>query len=712
MRRRTPRVIQMEVVECGAAALSIVLGYYGRFASLEELREKCGVSRDGVNAHDVVEAAEWYGLKAEGYEIDVDHLHELKLPAILYWDYNHFIVLEGFSGEKVFINDPATGPRQIDHEELKEHHSNVALEFTPTPSFKKGGNYPSLWQGIKERMTPYKKAMGALLIFQACLVVLGLVMPLAYQYFLDDILGKQDLTWKWPYLGTLTGLMVGGAMLTWSQGMFLNRLMVQLSKNFSGEFLWHVLQLPINFFMQRFGGEIIQRMRLNSQVAQMLTGQLVVSTVSLVLVLSYGFIMFQYDVLISMIGVATGLFNLTMLLIISRIRTNAYARLQQEQAKTVGVSLDIIENIETMKATGHDAHFFSKIAGYCTKNINAMQRIGRSDIWLSTLASATQQVSTILLLGIGVWRVMEGNLSVGMLIALQLILARFLAPIGQLIGFGTQLHSLQVDLSRLDDVLKNKKDPLVTHRKQHEAEQVSHQGYLQIENISFGYYSLQPPYITNFSLNITPGKSIALVGAVGSGKSTIAKLAAGLYQPRAGRILYDGREITDTSREEMKRFLTHVDQEIILFEGTISDNITLWDPSVPEAKVIAAAKEACIHDEIMLRNNGYETELSEDGRNLSQGQRQRLELARALLHAPKLLVLDEATSALDSETEAKIIANLRKRGCSCLMVAHRLSTIRDCDEILVLEKGHIVQRGTHQQLKEQPGLYRELLDHG
>lgn len=702
----------MEVVECGAAALSIVLGYYSRFVSLEELREKCGVSRDGVNAHDIVEAAEWYGLKGEGYEVDIDHLHELKLPAILFWDYNHFVVLEGFSGDKVYINDPATGPRQITRDDLKEHHSDVALEFTPTPSFEKGGNYPSLWQGIKQRMLPYKKAMGILLVFQTCLVALGLVMPLAYQYFLDDILGKQDLTWKWPYLGTLTGLMIGGTLLTWSQGMFLNRLMVQLSKNFSGEFLWHVLQLPINFFMQRFGGEIIQRMRLNNQVAQMLTGQLVISAISLVLVISYGFIMFQYDVLISLIGVGAGLFNLTMLLIISRIRTNAYARVQQEQAKITGVSLDTIENIETMKATGHDAHFFSKISGYCTKNINAMQQIGRSDIWLSTLASAAQQISTILLLGIGVWRVMAGSLSVGMLIALQLILSRFLAPIGQLVSFGTQLHSLQVDLSRLDDVLKNKKDPLVTHRKQHDSEQINHKGHLQIENISFGYYSLQPPYIANFSLDIPPGKWVALVGAVGSGKSTIAKLAAGLYQPRSGALLYDGKEITDTSREEMKRFLTHVDQEIILFEGTIFDNITLWDPTVPESQVIAAAKEACIHDEIMLRNHGYQTKLSEDGRNLSQGQRQRIELARALLHRPKLLVLDEATSALDSDTEANIIASLRKRGCSCLMVAHRLSTIRDCDEILVLEKGHIVQRGTHQQLKEQPGLYRGLLDHG
>ena len=706
MRRRTPRVIQMELVECGAAALSIILGYYRRYVSLEELREKCGVSRDGVNAFDMVKAAQWYGLEAEGYEIKFDHLKEVKLPAILYWDYNHFVVLEGFRGHRVYINDPATGPRSITREELKRHFSDVALEMKPTSSFKKGGKYPSLWEGIKRRMSRYKTALVYLFLLQICLIVLGLVIPVAYQIFIDKIIGERVLSWKWSFLGFLTGFMALTGLMTWVRGTFLNSLMVKLSVNFSSEFLWHILQLPMNFFTQRYGGEIIQRMELNTQVAQMLTGQLVVAVISLMLIMGYGVIMFQYDVIISLIGVGAGLFNLLMLLIISRMRTNAYARLQQEQAKTSGISLDAIVNIETIKSTGHDSHFFSRIAGYYTKNINALQDIGRKDIWLNSFTSLSQRLSSALLLGIGCWRVMLGNLTVGMLIALQLILSRFLDPIGQLVNFSTQMHSLNVDLNRLDDVLKNKRDPLVIER---DGERTKLKGHLEFQNITFGYHSLAEPYIKDFSLTIQPGKWTALVGAVGSGKSTIAKLAAGLYNPREGKILYDGKEITKYARETFRHSLAHVDQEIFLFGGSVRENLTLWDPSTPDEQVIAAAKDGCIHDDIVQRSGGYHTVLSEDGRNFSQGQRQRLELARALVHQPNLLILDEATSALDSETESKIMKNLRKRGCTCLIIAHRLSTIRDCDEILVLDKGQVVQRGTHQQLKEQPGLYRKFL---
>lgn len=710
-RKKTPTVIQMENLECGAAALAIILGYYGTYIPLEELRVKCGVSRSGVNAYNVTEAAKFYGLEATGFRVDANHIHEVELPAILYWDFEHFVVLEGVRGNAVYINDPAMGPVKIALEEFRRRFSQIAIEMKPGPTFKKQGSPPSLWLGIKERILPFKDAFFYIIFLQLILILIGFSQPIFIQLFLDKVLVEPILSWKREFLLLCFFMIFLTTLMTWMQGKFMNLMQIRLGIRYSTEFLWHVLRLPVTFFSQRFGGEIIHRMGLNNQVAATLNSEMMLTAINVVLIGVYAIIMYQYDAPITLVGITAAVFNFALLVGINRVRVNAYAKVLQKEAKAYGVSLDALQNIETIKLFGSDNFFFSRIAGYYTRSINAIQEISRKDIWLTTLSSFSQQVANTVLLGLGVWRVMHGNLSIGMLFALQALLSMFLKPFGQLVGFGSQIQTLKIDINRLDDVLKNKEDPLVQERTTEPSlAHVKLQGNLEFRDVTFGYQPLDEPLIRNFNLSMKKGEWIGFAGGVGSGKSTLAKLAASLYSPWSGQVLYDGRPALKYPRELFMQSFAVVDQTIFLFSGTIKENLTLWDSSIPDEKYVSAAKDACIHEDILSFPKGYQTILEEDGHNLSQGQRQRLEIARALVCEPTLLILDEATSAIDSETEEQILKNIKAKGISCLLVAHRLSTIRDCAEILMFEKGKVIERGSHEQLVALSGLYHKLLE--
>lgn len=705
--KKTPIVIQMEAVECGAAALGIVLGYHGCYLSLEELRMQCGVSRDGVNAYNIIEAAKSYGMDAAGYRASLEELRSIALPAILFWNHNHFLVLEGFGKDRVFINDPAFGRISISHEEFNRGYSGVVLTIAPSAHFRKRGKPPSLFKGIRGRLRPFLDALFYLFLIQLALLVLALSLPVFFRLFLDKVLGEGLLSWQWEFMGLMAGVALLTGLLTWMRDIFLNVLRVRLAIYFSAEFLWHILKLPIAFFTQRSSGEIIYRMTLNNSIANILTSQVVVMLVNLFLIGIYLAIIFQYDVIIASIGILTAGVNLAILWTIGRLRVNTYARFQQEQAKTIAISWDTLANMEAVKCAGENDFFFSRIMGRYTRNINAAQEIAKRDTWLITLSSFTQQLSMILLLGVGVWRVMEGSLTIGMLIGLQVLLNGFLGPITTLVTFGSRLESFQVDLNRLNDVLRHAPDPLALDRDRPRPAQQN--GELEFCNVTFGYSPVDAPLIVDFNLRIAKGQWVALVGGVGSGKTTIARLACNLYTPWQGKILYDGQEALALSRKTLAHLLAGVDQDIVLFSGTIRDNLTLWDHTVPEEVILAAAKDACIHEAIMARPNGYDSLLIEGGRNFSEGQRQRLEIARSLVLQPSIIILDEATNALDAETEKVVMTNLRKRGCTCLMITHCLGTIAHCHEIIVLDQGSIVQRGTHDQLKASQGPYQQLL---
>lgn len=711
-RKRTPTIIQMEAVECGAASLAIILGYHGRFVPLEELRVSCGVTRDGSNALNLVKAAEIYNLEAKGYKVDIDEINTLLTPFIVFWNFNHFLVVEGFGKEFIYLNDPATGPRTISYDDFDQAYTGVAITFEPGENFIKGGQPLKLWPAIKERIKNVKLPTAYLCMAGILLLFPTLALPAVTQIFYDNVLGGHQLSWQWGVAIALIWIAIVIGCLTAVQQTYLNRLNAKLSIRFSSDFIWHILRLPISFFSQRFGGEIAWRVTLNDSVTSTMTGSLATTVINLLLIVFYALVMVQYDPVIASIGIIAAFINLLSLIIITRSRLDAYARMRQESGKSMGFAIGALQHMEAIKAAGNESDFFSRWAGYYAKSLNAEREINTKDVVITAVPYLLQSLSTAALLGIGAWRIIHGDLTIGMLLALQALLAAFLNPLMQMVNLGSTLQTLKIDIARLNDVLKNKIDRVFTFSKETPQQEDGYKlkGYLELKNITFGYSPLSPPLIDQLNLTLKPGQRVALVGPSGCGKSTIAKMVSGLYEPWSGEILYDGKPIQEIPRNVLHHSIASVDQDIFLFSGRIKDNLTLWDSTIPESEIIQAAKDAQIHDEILKRQENYEAKLTEGGANLSGGQRQRLEIARALVLSPSILIMDEATSALDSTSEELISRNIRRRGCTCVMIAHRLSTIRDCDEILVLDQGKVVQRGTHEELRALPGIYQELIE--
>ncbi|GET37489.1 ABC transporter, transmembrane region [Microseira wollei NIES-4236] len=714
-RVKTPTLLQMEAVECGAAALGIILGYYRLFVPLAELRRECGVSRDGSKASNILKAARNYGLQAKGFKKELEQLKNLSPPYIVFWNFNHFLVVEGFSKERVYLNDPASGPRTVSQQEFDEGYTGVVLVMEPGPEFKKCDRIPSKFFSLWQRLQGSLGALFYCVVAGFLLTVVGLAVPIFSQIFVDDILVEQRQDWLRPLLLAMAIASLLQGWLTLLRLRYLRRLKIKLSVGMSSRFLWHILHLPVSFYAQRFAGEISNRTTLNDQVAEVLSGKLATTAIDTVLVIFYALVMFQYDWILTAIAISFAAINVFTLQWISRQRVDANQRLIQEYGKAAGTSIAALQSIETLKASGLESDFFSRWSGYYTKAINSQQELGVTNQIFSVLPTLLSAISSMLLLVVGGLRVMDGHLSIGMLIAFQGLMHSFQEPVNNLVNFGSTLQELEGNLIRLDDVLNNP----ITVEAGLTREIINNQlpitnyqllqGYVELRNISFGYSRLEPPLIENFNLSIKPGQRVALVGGSGSGKSTIAKLVSGLYQPWTGEILFDGTPRSQIPQEILANSVAMVEQEILLFGGSIRDNLTLWDATIPDKNLLQACQDAAIADVILSMSGGLDGELIEGAANLSGGQRQRLEIARALVNKPSILIMDEATSALDAETEKIIDENLRRRGCTCIIVAHRLSTIRDCDEIIVLEGGKVVQRGTHQQLWQVEGVYSRLI---
>ncbi len=710
-RVKTPTVIQMEALECGAAALCTVLGYYGKFIPLEKLREECGVSRDGSKAVNILKAARKYGMTAQGFRKEPEGLSTLVLPLILFWNFNHFVVLEGIKKDKVFINDPATGPRVVSFEELDKAFTGVVLSIYPGSEFKKEGKPPSMLSTLKGRLTGIKTGFSFAVLAGLALVIPGLVIPVFSKIFVDDILVGQKTYWLKPLLLGMALTLVLQGFLTWLKETSLLRQQVTLAVTTSARFFHHVLRLPYVFFTQRYAGEIGSRVMINDRVAVLLSGELATTALSLLTIVFYTVLMFYYDVLLTFIGICIAALNFAFLKYIFRKRTDLNQKVLQERGKLTATAMNGLSLIETIKATGSETDFFSRSAGHQAKTLNAQQELLWWTYLLSPVPVMLNMLNTAAILGIGSLRVMDGYMTMGMLVAFQSLMNSFMAPVGQMVNLGSRFQEAIGDMNRLDDVLAYPQDgQYATQDKGDTSLCLKLTGDLRLKNITFGYSRLEPPLVEDFSLNVPPGARIALVGASGSGKSTIAKLVCGLFQTWEGEILFDELHKNEFPKRVILNSLSYVDQDIFLFSGTVRENLTMWNTAVSDHDMVRAAKDAAIHEDISTRTNAYDSPVAEGGKNFSGGQRQRLEIARALISNPSILVLDEATSALDPETEKNIDVALRRRGCTCLIIAHRLSTIRDCDEIIVLDKGKVVQRGIHQELITREGPYRRLIE--
>ncbi|MBN3958714.1 NHLP family bacteriocin export ABC transporter peptidase/permease/ATPase subunit [Nostoc sp. NMS8] len=710
--RRTPTLLQMEAVECGAASLAMILGYYGRIVPLAELRQACGISRDGSKASNILNAARSYALQAKGFKIDLENLKELVCPYIVFWNFNHFLVVEGFTKKQVFLNDPATGRRAVSLEEFSEAFTGVVLVFETSPEFQKGGRKPNLFVALWSRLQGSIYPLIYCILAGFFLVLPGLAMPAFSQIFVDQILiqGRED--WLRPLIYAMLFTALVSGLLTRLQLQLLRRMKIKLAMGMSSKFIWHLLHLPVSFYDQRFAGEISSRIQLNDRLANLLSGKLATTVISAVMVIFYALVMLQYDKVLTLIGIAFVIVNLVALQWVARLRVDTNIRLMQEEGKVSGIAIAGLQSIETLKASGLESDFFTRWAGYYAKAINVRQDMDSLNQGLGTLPAFLSGITSMLLIAVGGLRVMDGALTIGMLIAFQSLMQQFMQPVNQLISLGGDLQELEGSLNRLDDVLQN---PTEIDNSQSSLSASASlrepklQGYLELHNITFGYNRTAPPLIENFSLSLQPGQRVALVGGSGSGKSTVAKLVAGLYEPWTGEIYFDGQPRQQIPHQVLVNSIATIEQEIMLIAGSVRDNLTLWDTTIPDSNLTQACRDAAVDQIVRSLPGGYGADLLEGATNLSGGQRQRLEIARALVNNPSILLMDEATSALDAETEKIIDQNLRLRGCTCLIVAHRLSTIRDCDEIIVLNRGKVVQRGTHDELCSREGFYLELI---
>lgn len=713
-RRRVPPILQMEATECGAACLAMILARFGRWVPLEELRVRCGVSRDGSKAASVLRAARELGLKAQGYRRQTGRIFDVPFPMIVFWNFNHFVVVEGIRGDRVYIVDPGEGPRTISRKEFDGSFTGVALGFEPGPDFRRGGSPPSVWRGLRRRLgaarAPLAFAIGATLL----LVIPGLAIPTLSKVFVDDVLVHRHTSWMAPLL---IGLGITAAMrglLTWLQQYCLARLEIKLSLVTTAKFFQHIVTLPMTFFHQRYAGDLANRVMLNNTVAQLISGGFATNAIAVLTLSFYGAVMLSYDVLLAVAAFAMGGLNLIGLRLASTARENAQRRLLKEQGAIAGLSVSGVRMIETLKANGAEQDFFSRWTGIHANALGAQQRLGLYTNLLNIAPPALAGLNSALVLGLGGVRILEGALTIGGLVAFQSLAQSFSRPIEGLVQFGANLQTARGDIAKLDDVLNYEPDPraVAAARESRPGRREPARGLVQLENVTFGYNRQEAPLVRDLNLTIAPGQRVALVGGSGSGKSTIARLACGILTPQSGVVRIDGRAVEDIRPSDFVAAMSFVDQDIHLFEGTVRDNICLWDRTVSSVALTRALRDAAIHDAIMSRPGKVESRVEEDGGNFSGGQRQRLEIARALVTDPAILVLDEATAALDTLTELEIDGRLRQRGCTCLIVAHRLSTIRDVDEIVVLDRGNIAERGTHDELIGQEGIYRDLITAG
>ena len=707
---KVPVVMQMEALECGAACLAMILAYYGKWVPLEQVRADCGISRDGSNAKNILRAARAYGLDAAGYRYEIEDIKNAEFPVIIHWNFNHFVVLNGFKKDWAVLNDPGRGTVRVPLEEFDKAFTGIALAFSKTEDFVPDGKPRSILDFARTRLKGTLAPFIFVILTGILTAAAGVVTPAFSRVFMDRILTQQNPDWLYPFILAMIGLLAFQLLVSLINTLYMLKIRGKLAIVANSTFFWHVLRLPMEFFSQRMVGDIASRQSSNELIAETLISRLAPVVLNLGMLVFYLVIMLKYSLLLTAIGLVATFLNILVANQISKKRINITRSQMRDGGKLSATTMNGIEMIETIKAAGAENGFFERWSGFQASVNNSTVKFAMLNQYLGAVPGALQQISAIAVLVLGIMLIMQGDFTVGMLLAFQSFMNSFLTPVNSLIGVGQSVQEMRTSMERIEDVMNYKPDvEYVYQLEDNDEEYCKLTGSLIMKNVTFGYSRLADPLIENFNLTVQPGNRIAFVGTSGCGKSTLSKLISGLYKPWSGEIAFEGMPRQEISREVLTGSIAVVDPDIILFEDTIANNIKMWDKSIEDFEMILAARDAQLHTDIMLREGGYNCHVLAGGRNFSGGQRQRIEIARVLAQDPTIIILDEATSALDAKTEYEVINAIKDRGITCIIIAHRLSTIRDCDEIIVMDKGRVMERGRHEELYTAGGLYTRLI---
>lgn len=705
---KVPVVMQMEALECGAASLCMVLAYYNKWIPLEQARLDCGVSRDGSNAFNVLKAAENYGMEAAGYKLEPDELFEEGMfPCIVHWEFNHFVVCDGVKGDRVYLNDPAKGSYSVTREVFDDSFTGIVLMMEPGENFEPGGKPKSVKDFVIKRLRGTGVAFAFVVITTIITSLMSILNAGFSRVFLDQLLQGRNMEWITPFFVGLGIITLVEIVTAWIQAVYSLRINGKMDAVGNSTFMWKVLHLPMEFFTQRLAGDIQGRQASNASIASTVVNTIAPLALNTAMMFFYLIVMIRHSIVLTCIGLLSVAINAGVSKFISDKRVNITRVMMRDQGKLSAATVGAVDMIETIKASGAENGYFEKWSGYQASVNTQTVRFQKQDTILGFIPGIISGMLDTLVLALGILYTIQGHFTVGMILAFQGFMNSFTAPASMLISAGQVIQEMRTSMERIEDVMEYPDDPAFDREEAKEYAKLS--GTLTMKNVTFGYSRLADPLITDFNLEIKTGQRVAFVGPSGCGKSTLSKLISGLYSPWSGEILFDGKPIDTIDRNIFTGSVAVVDQDIILFEDTISGNIKMWDSTIEDFEMIMAARDAKIHEDIMERQGGYQYKITEGGKDFSGGQRQRLEIARVLAQDPTLIIMDEATSALDARTEYEVVKSIKDRGITCIVIAHRLSTIRDCDEIIVLDHGKVVERGTHEELLKLDGTYKNLV---
>ena len=684
----------------------MILAHYGKWLPLEQVRADCGVSRDGSSAKSILRAARNYGLEAKGFRMEPEALEGTQ-PAIIHWNFEHFVVFRGFDKKgNACLNDPGSGPVKWPMEEFRKHFTGICLTFKPTEHFKKEGEQTSILSYIRKNLSGAGEAFWLTFTFALMTAFITLLTPLFTRIFLDEILSGKNADWAMWFFMAMGALAAYQFFVVLLQTRYSKRIAGHLALKGNREYLYHLLRLPMSFFSMRHVGDLQQRMHLNEQITHSLVDVLAPQVINIGLLLLYLVLMFSYSTWLTLIGIVAAAVNLGFVKYFSKVRINLIRSMEHSEGQYFSATISCIDNMESIKAAGAEMGFFKYWSGLWAHKFNMNANADKQQTQMALLPVLANGLVNMAVLVLGAYLILQGDLTVGMLMAFQGFMGSFLQPVNAIVNASQTIVEMRSQMERVEDVMKYPED----HRdNEGEVVQGKLGGLLELKHVTFGYSPLQPPLIEDFNLRIEPGHSVAFVGSSGCGKSTLAKLISGLYKPWSGEILFDDRPIESISNEELTNSVAVIDQNVVLFDDTVAQNIRMWDPSIEDFTMMIACNDAQIRADIVSRPEGFGTKIVKGGQNFSGGQRQRIEMATALAKEPAILIMDEATSALDPKTEDEVMRRIRRMGPTQIIVAHRLSTIRDCDEIIVMDQGKILQRGRHEELIEQDGMYRDLM---